>query len=177
MISQEASRALNLTSSIGTCYPQDAGYWQSAVTRSILDLDEAGQHEAVTVIGAMLREQWGLLCTDPARAKPLAEVPVPVAELVSLSHVAADLDGYIERRAAELATPLIEQAEARADERLRSAGHEVQRQVDLVAELRKTLEVRDRQLAAAKAESRQNAEIAAACLDRERAKDAADDQP
>jgi hypothetical protein len=59
----------------------------------------------------------------------------------------ADLDGYIGRRAAEVAEPLIAAAKAAADARVAEAECGLQRAQDLVAELRRVLEYRDRQLA------------------------------
>jgi len=95
-----------------------------------------------------------------------------------LAAMIADLDGFIERRAAELAGPIAGAAcrdhaaemavleERRANERDRAVRAE-----DLADELRKTLAARDRALSLALAAARGNAEIAAAALDRERAGD------
>ncbi len=63
-----------------------------------------------------------------------------------LEKMIADLDGYIERRAAQLASPQIEAARADAVERIRRARHVLLRQDDLVTELRKQLVALERQL-------------------------------
>lgn len=49
------------------------------------------------------------------------------AALGQLAAMIADLDGYIERRAAELAAPLIEEARAQAAQEVATARNEVQR--------------------------------------------------
>jgi hypothetical protein len=59
----------------------------------------------------------------------------------------ADLDGYIARRAQELAAPAIEDAHGTAVRLVDAAERETRRQERLVAELRRTLEARDRQVA------------------------------
>ena len=129
--------------------------------------------------------------TEPERAHDFP------AGLVDLAVMLSDLEGFIERRAADLARPLMEDAE-RA---ITSAGRRVadlqaesgrltrslERQlagtkaelaavtancVRLLAELRRKLDelaVARRERDAAKAESRHNAEIAASALDRLRA--------
>jgi hypothetical protein len=58
----------------------------------------------------------------------------------------ADLDGYVQRRAEDLAEPMIRDAEARARLAVVEARGEVQRQTDLVAELRKRIEAQGRRL-------------------------------
>lgn len=151
-ISDEASKALSLIKGIETYRPQDAEYWRAVATRIAMDLDGAAQYHALRVITAMLREQWGLLGVDPDRAKPLAEVSLPAGELSHLGQVIADLDGYIERRAQDLARPLIEEAEGDAAKRVLTALHEMQRQANLADELRRTLTVRDRELSRLKEE-------------------------
>jgi hypothetical protein len=83
----------------------------------------------------------------------------------TLALMLADLEGFIERKAREVAAPLIEQADAIAEERVREADQRTQRQADLVAELRRQAAFLRRQLDQSRAESRQNAEIAAAALD------------
>lgn len=60
--------------------------------------------------------------------------------------VAADLSGYIERRAGVLATPMIQMAIADADQRVGEVADQLQRSTDLVAELRRRLEAKERQL-------------------------------
>jgi len=72
-----------------------------------------------------------------------------VALAAELRQVAADYDGYITRRATELAQPLIEAATAEAAERVRLMAARVQRAEDVIAELRPIVDVRDRQLAQA----------------------------
>lgn len=62
-----------------------------------------------------------------------------------------DLDGYIEARASELAAPLVAAAEQRAAAAVREARQEVRRLEDLVDEIRKHLETRNRQLDALRA--------------------------
>jgi hypothetical protein len=61
-----------------------------------------------------------------------------------LAGAVADLDGYIGRRAAELAAPMIRAALADADARSRAAAMAVQRRDDVVAELRRRVKVVDR---------------------------------
>jgi hypothetical protein len=61
--------------------------------------------------------------------------------LQHLRGMLADLDGYIQRRAEELATPLIEDAAEKAREMVAGAERETQRQRDLVAELRRRISV------------------------------------
>lgn len=56
----------------------------------------------------------------------------------------ADLDGYVQRRAEDLAEPMIRDAEARARVTIVEATGETQRQRDLVAELRRRLAADDR---------------------------------
>ncbi|MGI8333450.1 hypothetical protein ACRYCC_26155 [Actinomadura scrupuli] len=65
-------------------------------------------------------------------------------QLDTLSQITKDLDGYLERRAAELAQPLIDKANAAAAERVREAEAEVTRQTDLVTELRRQIAPADR---------------------------------
>jgi hypothetical protein len=55
----------------------------------------------------------------------------------TLSARVADLDGYIERKAAGIAAPMIEAARRAAAQAVTSAEHENQRQEDLNAELRR----------------------------------------
>jgi predicted transcriptional regulator len=56
----------------------------------------------------------------------------------------ADLDNHIQRRAEDLAEPMIRDAEARARLAITEATGEIQRQRDLVEELRKRLAAADR---------------------------------
>lgn len=65
-----------------------------------------------------------------------------------LAAVVSDLDGYIERRAAEQAAPMIAAARQEADERVAEAAAQVQRGDDLVHELRRRLDALERQTAA-----------------------------
>lgn len=90
--------------------------------------------------------------------------PVDLAD--QLTVIIADLDGYIERRAAEMAAPVIadfERSREACDVRVPDLQREFGRQA---ASLERQLESLRGQLTAAKAESRQNAEIAAAAIDR-----------
>lgn len=71
-----------------------------------------------------------------------------------LSRVTADLDGYIERRAFEVAAPMVEMARAlldevivMADERVQRAEGEVQHKEDVISELRRIVDIRDRRIA------------------------------
>lgn len=64
--------------------------------------------------------------------------------LQHLRGMLADLDGYIQRRAEDLAEPIIRDAEARARLVITEATGETQRQRDLVEELRKRIAVVDR---------------------------------
>ncbi len=67
--------------------------------------------------------------------------------LARLEAVLRDLEGYVQRRAEELAAPLIAAAEKRAAEMTGEARADVQRQEDLVRELRRILDAKDRQVA------------------------------
>ncbi len=58
-----------------------------------------------------------------------------------------DLDGYIERRAAEMAAPIIEAARADADARIAEAQFGLQRRDALTEEMRRRLAMQDRHLA------------------------------
>jgi hypothetical protein len=76
--------------------------------------------------------------------------PQPPADEVTLrlQHLRAmlgDLDGYIQRRAEDLAVPIVRDAEARARLAVTDAAGETQRLRDLVEELRKRIAVADRQ--------------------------------
>ena len=50
-----------------------------------------------------------------------------------LAAMIADLEGFIDRRAADLATPLIEEARAEAAREVAAARHEAERKEDLIA--------------------------------------------
>ena len=64
--------------------------------------------------------------------------PDDAGQLVAdLTAAIADLDGYIMRRAHELAAAMVEQAQAEAEERIRGAGFQVQRLEDVNRELRR----------------------------------------
>jgi hypothetical protein len=77
-----------------------------------------------------------------------ADLDAGAADLAAgLRAAIADLDGYIERRAAERAAPLIAEARAEATEKIAQARAELQRQQDLIAEMRRVLGIRDQQLA------------------------------
>jgi hypothetical protein len=58
----------------------------------------------------------------------------------------ADLEGFIDRRAAVLAAPLIEEARAEVAGQVAAARHEVERKEDLIAEYRRQVKVMERQL-------------------------------
>jgi hypothetical protein len=58
----------------------------------------------------------------------------------------ADLDGYIDRRAAGMAAPLIEEARAEAAREVAAARQETERKEDLIAEYRRRVKVMERQL-------------------------------
>lgn len=74
--------------------------------------------------------------------------------LTRLRDCLADLEGYVTRRATELAAPLIEIAQAEAAALVKSAEFEAQRQIDLVRELRRRLAAIERQTAQAEAARR-----------------------
>jgi len=63
-----------------------------------------------------------------------------------LQRTIADLDTYIKRRAEQLATPRIASAEADAQARVGAKQWEIERRDDLVAELRRRIEVLEDQL-------------------------------
>lgn len=67
-------------------------------------------------------------------------------QIAALSAITTNLDAYLERRAAELAQPLIEKANAEAAERVREAEFEVTRYLDLVAEQRRHIERAERRI-------------------------------
>ncbi|GAA4933929.1 glutamyl-tRNA reductase [Nonomuraea thailandensis] len=73
----------------------------------------------------------------------MADVP---SLLGTLSDVIANLDDYIERRAAERAASRIAEGGAAAAERVQSARGMQQRAEDLATELRRQLNARDRQV-------------------------------
>lgn len=64
--------------------------------------------------------------------------------LQHLRGMLADLDSYVQRRAEDLAEPMIRDAEARARLAITEATGETQRQRELVEELRKRLAAADR---------------------------------
>lgn len=63
---------------------------------------------------------------------------------VKLAAMIADLDGYIERHATELAKPQIDAAHAAAVEQVREAQFMTQRQEDIVTELRRRVTAQER---------------------------------
>lgn len=73
-----------------------------------------------------------------------ARLAVAVADL---REVTKDLRGYIERRASELAAPLIAAANAAADERVAEAHGEIERRDDVIKELSRRIAATDRNLA------------------------------
>lgn len=77
----------------------------------------------------------------------------PPAPLDRLAVMIADLDGYISRRAAELAVPLADAARAEAAKAVTAAEARIEelegdllRATDLAAELRRHVDARNRQL-------------------------------
>lgn len=68
-------------------------------------------------------------------------MPETTPESVTLAEMIRDLDGYITRRAEELAKPLIEQANAAADLRVRDAERDLERERDVLKECRRRLAV------------------------------------
>jgi hypothetical protein len=64
----------------------------------------------------------------------------------NLRAIAADLDGYIERRATELAVPLIAEAKDRADERVEETQALLLRERDVLVELRRYIRALNRQV-------------------------------
>ena len=66
------------------------------------------------------------------------------AATANLDSATANLEGHILRRAKELSARLITEAEQAANEAIQEAQTELQRQQDLVAELRRRVEMRDR---------------------------------
>lgn len=67
---------------------------------------------------------------------PDTDLLVLAATLAAAAH---DLDGFIERRAQEIAEPLIARAKEAAQEHVDVARFEEQRQADLVGELRRRI--------------------------------------
>jgi hypothetical protein len=65
----------------------------------------------------------------------------------ALAVITADLEGYIQRRAAELAAPMVAEAEERAAEKAGEAQAATRQQEDLVKELRRHLDAKERQIA------------------------------
>lgn len=79
--------------------------------------------------------------------------PFLQAVAASLADTTANLDAYIDRYAQEQAAERVAEAQAAANEAVREAGAEVQRQTDLVDELRRrlaALEPRQQEAAAAR---------------------------
>ncbi|MEU8278187.1 winged helix-turn-helix domain-containing protein [Microbispora bryophytorum] len=85
---------------------------------------------------------------DPVTAPPATPTIHGLAE--TLRDTVAGLDGHIERRAQQIADPLIEEARRAADERVAAAERELanvrQRGEDLAAEFRRQLVALERQL-------------------------------
>jgi hypothetical protein len=67
----------------------------------------------------------------------------------TLRRMIADLDGYIDRRASELAAPLIAEARKAAEDAVGKAEAEIRRQRDLIAEFRRQLAGQEKQTARA----------------------------
>lgn len=89
-----------------------------------------------TVSRAELERVWTKLDKESVRAdKAVANLAAGLA----LAPALADLEGYIERRAAELAKPLIDEVRHQASKRVREADKETERQADLVLELRRQI--------------------------------------
>lgn len=83
----------------------------------------------------------------PAPGQTAREPRATAASVADLLHrTVADLDGYIQRRAEELAAPLVEAARAEAAERVAAMATQVQHHQDVADELRRIIAVRDRQL-------------------------------
>jgi hypothetical protein len=80
---------------------------------------------------------------DVARA--VIESAEPAPDLATLQAMIADLDGYITRRAEEIARPIITEAQERARGDVASALHDTQRARDVSAELGRRLNPLQRQ--------------------------------
>jgi hypothetical protein len=65
VISDETGRAMTVISAIDLCKQTDTGFWLSCVNRIVLDLEEAGHHDRVAEIRAMLYQVWKLLPDKP----------------------------------------------------------------------------------------------------------------
>jgi hypothetical protein len=114
---------------------------------------------------AHLTDEGRACCLSGTYEPPPRPAPAPESA-AGLARMLADLEGFIERRAAEMAAPLIEECERSrqtVDTRIPDLQQEHGRQI---AALDRQLARTWRQLEAAKAESRQNAGIAAAATGR-----------
>jgi len=89
-----------------------------------------------------------------------------IERVAALADMLSDLDGYIERRAAEMAAPAIEAAQADAVGKVRAAEADAQRWKDCNTELERQIRPLRQRLERSRAESRQNAEIGAAAISR-----------
>jgi hypothetical protein len=86
---------------------------------------------------------------------------VSAAEVASqLAATVADLDGYISRRAGELAAPKIAEAIAAAERDVAAAQFEAVRSADLVAEMRRRLSALESGLGRLRADMRRLVEVA-----------------
>lgn len=117
--------------------------------------------------------------TGPMQDPPATVIWADGPAMTRLETMIAGLDAHIERRAREIAQPLIDAAQAEAREAVGAARADARRWKDCndelrrrIASLERRLETTRARLADAQAESRQNAEIAAAALDRQGATDA-----
>lgn len=72
-----------------------------------------------------------------------------------LGRITADLEGYIERRAFELAAPMVEMAGALIDEHLALMQGQFNRYEELIKEFRRQLEATERHRAAARKEAKE----------------------
>ena len=97
---------------------------------------DSGEQPVIAVRAAL-----GAVATDLAKMTDLLT-------LATVLHtVAGDLDGFIQRRAEDLAGPIVAQAKDDAAARIREAESETRRQADLVNELRRRIPPLDRQAA------------------------------
>jgi hypothetical protein len=70
MVSEQATRAMALITGIDLFRHDDADFWRGAVTRTVTDLDAAGNTEGVRAVADMLAETWDRIGRGPEGQEP-----------------------------------------------------------------------------------------------------------
>jgi transcriptional regulator with XRE-family HTH domain len=109
---------------------------RTAIPRTAMSDIERGVRRVDALELVALAEAYGQPVTHYL-GDTLANPAGPGALAERLSRITSDLESYLERRAREIAEPLIRTADEAARELVAQAQREVQRQEDLVAELRR----------------------------------------